>query len=314
MKTTTSAKTIDVLRNLFASQGLPEEVVSDNGPQFTSCEFKQFLRSNGIKQTLVPAYHPASNGAAEKSVQTVKAALMKQVLGEEAQQLTMSLQHRLANFLLMYRSTPHSVTGVSPAELFLKRQLRTRFSLLKPSLARTVEGKQLNQKIHHDKTTTTLRHLFPGDSVRVRNFREGKEKWFRATVVKRLGPVTYLINDGWRERSVHIDHLLLSRENELQYPNGRDHTTCARDFSQPLTSQVSTQSQGNCESTPGPTHTPWAAPGSPARTPASSNSPARPPQSPAPPTQSPTAPVRPSSPAMRRYPERVHMKPVRFKD
>lgn len=141
MKTTTSAKTIDVLRPLFASQGLPEEVVSDNGPQFTSWEFKQFLRSNGIRQTLVPAYHPASNGAAEKSVQTVKVALLKQVLGEGAQQVTMSLQHRLANFLLMYRSTPHSVTGVSPAELFLKRQLRTRFSLLKPSLARTVERK-----------------------------------------------------------------------------------------------------------------------------------------------------------------------------
>ena len=148
MKTTTSAKTIEVLCNLFASQGPPEEVVSDNGPQFTSCEFKQFLRSNGIRQTLVPAYHPESNGAAEKSVQTVKAALLKQVLGEETQ--AMSLQHRLANFLLMYRSTPHSVAGVSPAELFLKRQLRTRFSLLKPSLARTVEEKQLKQKINHN--------------------------------------------------------------------------------------------------------------------------------------------------------------------
>lgn len=314
MKTTTSAKTIDVLRNLFASHGLPEEVVSDNGPQFTSCEFKQFLRSNGIKQTLVPAYHPASNGAAEKSVQTVKAALLKQVLGEEAQQLTMSLQHRLANFLLMYRSTPHSVTGVSPAELFLKRQLRTRFSLLKPSLARTVEEKQLKQKIHHDKATTKLRRLSPGDSVRVRNFREGKEKWFRATVTKRLGPVTYLINDGCRERSVHIDHLLLSREAELQYPNSSDHTTTARDFNEPFTSQVSTQPQGTRESTPGPTHTPRTTPGTPARTPASSDSPAQPPQSPTQPTQSPTAPVNSSSPAMRRYPERVRMKPERYKE
>lgn len=190
MKTTTSAKTIEVLRNLFASQGLPEEVVSDNGPQFTSGEFKQFLRSNGIKQTLVLAYHPASNGAAERAVQTVKAALLKQVLGEGSQQLT--LQRRLANFLLMYRSTPHAVTGVSPAELFLKRQLRTRFSLLKPSLARTVEERQLQQKVHHDKTTSKLRHLSPGDLVHVRNFREGKEKWLRATVVKRLGPVTYM--------------------------------------------------------------------------------------------------------------------------
>ncbi|KAI4881016.1 hypothetical protein NFI96_011261 [Prochilodus magdalenae] len=65
MTTTTAAKTIEVLRNIFSSYGLPEEIVSDNGPQFTSQEYKNFLRSNGIKQTLVPVYHPASNGAAE---------------------------------------------------------------------------------------------------------------------------------------------------------------------------------------------------------------------------------------------------------
>lgn len=132
MATTTSAKTIEVLRSIFASYGLPEEVVSDNGPQFTSSEFKQFLRGNGIKETSVPVYHPASNGAAERSVQTVKSALIKQVLADKQ---SVTLQHRLANFLLMYRSTPHTVTGVSPAGLFLKRQMRTRFSLLKPSLA-----------------------------------------------------------------------------------------------------------------------------------------------------------------------------------
>lgn len=83
MTTTTSAKTIKVLRSIFASYGLPEEVVSDNGPQFTSSEFKQFFRGNGIRQTLTPAYHPSSNGAVERSVRPVKSALMKQVLAEE---------------------------------------------------------------------------------------------------------------------------------------------------------------------------------------------------------------------------------------
>lgn len=253
MKTTTSAKTIDVLRTLCASQGLPEELVMDNGPQFVSCEFKQFLRSNGIKQSLVPAYHPASNGAAERSVQTVKAALLKQVLGEGSQQLT--LQHRLANFLLMYRSTPHAVTGVSPAELFLKRQLRTRFSLLKPSLARTVEENQLKQKVQHDSATTTLRHLSPGDVVCVRNFQGGKERWSGATIVKRLGPITYLINDGCRERSVHIHHLLHSKEAGLKNTNSGEQTAHARDSNEPFASPVSTP-LWNDEITPELSHTP----------------------------------------------------------
>ena len=49
MSTTTASKTIDVLRQIFAAYGLPEQVVTDNGPQFVAEEFVQFLKSNGIK-------------------------------------------------------------------------------------------------------------------------------------------------------------------------------------------------------------------------------------------------------------------------
>ena len=77
MTTTTSGKTIEVLRGIFASYGLPKELVSDNGPQLASAEFRQFLQCNGVKHTLVPAYNPASNGAAERSVQIVKSTLKK---------------------------------------------------------------------------------------------------------------------------------------------------------------------------------------------------------------------------------------------
>ena len=94
MKSTTSERTIDELRLIFADHGLPEEVVSDNGPQFISAEFAEFMSKNGIKHTLVPPYHPQSNGAAERSVRIVKAALIKQVLeGTKG----MSMKHRLAN-------------------------------------------------------------------------------------------------------------------------------------------------------------------------------------------------------------------------
>ncbi|MGH0136768.1 UNVERIFIED_CONTAM: hypothetical protein FKN15_070941 [Acipenser sinensis] len=118
----------------------------------------------------------------------------------------------------MYWSTPHTVTGRSPAELFLKRQLRTRFTLLKPHLATTVENKQELQKLHHDKGTLSLRELTPQQQVLGRNFRGGREKWNGATVIKRMGPVTYLIQEGLRRRTVHIDHLLVKRENVLGKP------------------------------------------------------------------------------------------------
>ena len=49
MQSTTAAKTIDALRQMFAMHGLPEHIVSDNGPQFTAEEFAAFLRVNGVQ-------------------------------------------------------------------------------------------------------------------------------------------------------------------------------------------------------------------------------------------------------------------------
>ena len=60
---------------MFAAYGLPTQLVSDNGPQFTVEEFENFLRSNGIKHIKCAPYHPASNGAVERLVQTFKKAM-----------------------------------------------------------------------------------------------------------------------------------------------------------------------------------------------------------------------------------------------
>ena len=72
MTTTTAAETIAVLRNVFARNGIPKQLVSDNGPQFRSEEFQQFMARNGVQHIQISPYHPASNGAAERFVQTIK--------------------------------------------------------------------------------------------------------------------------------------------------------------------------------------------------------------------------------------------------
>ena len=72
ISSTTSTHTINVLRNIFAKYGLAEEIVSDNGPQFTNYEFNTFQRSYGVKHIRVHPYHAASNGAAERMVQALK--------------------------------------------------------------------------------------------------------------------------------------------------------------------------------------------------------------------------------------------------
>ena len=65
MRSTTSSATIGKLREIFATHGLPATLVSDNGSNFTSSEFQEFMKRNGIKHIKVAPYHPASNGLAD---------------------------------------------------------------------------------------------------------------------------------------------------------------------------------------------------------------------------------------------------------
>lgn len=75
--------TISKLRSTFATHKLPEVILSDNGPAFTSCEFQQFVQANGMimrHMTSAP-YHPASNGLAERAVQTLKEGIVSESEG-----------------------------------------------------------------------------------------------------------------------------------------------------------------------------------------------------------------------------------------
>ena len=198
--TTISEKTIEVLRQLSARYGLPEQLVSDNGTQFVSGEFATFMKANRIKHIRCTPYHPSSNGLAERFVQTFKRAMKASEYDGK------SMQHRLSNFLLTYRSAPHATTNQSPSSLFLKREVRTRFDLLKPDGETQVTAKQALQKLAHDRKVK-LREFTVGQEVMARNYREGDE-WVPGVVVERKGPLSYIIQTEsgtlWRR---HIDQL-----------------------------------------------------------------------------------------------------------
>ncbi|XP_075732534.1 uncharacterized protein LOC142775095 [Rhipicephalus microplus] len=78
-----SGATIAALRQIFAAQGLPDATVSDNGPAFASAQYLGWLTINGIHRMMVPPYHPASNGTAERVVQSIKEKLKKSQLKQK---------------------------------------------------------------------------------------------------------------------------------------------------------------------------------------------------------------------------------------
>ncbi|XP_054259689.1 uncharacterized protein K02A2.6-like [Macrosteles quadrilineatus] len=213
MKSTTSFKTIEKLRTLFASFGLPEELVSDNGPNFASGEFREFLSNNGIKFTLSPPYHPASNGAAERFVQEVKKNLKRQVMASGSE--TISLQHKLDNFLFAFRNTPSTVTGVTPAELFLQWKPRTKLTMLKPCLLSAIDKKREAQKEAADNHRGSFRSFVEGERVLVKSVRQEIISWIPGRILERKSPSTYVVSVlGGKIRFCHADHLRSSKLTE----------------------------------------------------------------------------------------------------
>ena len=79
MNKSTSSATIEKLRIAFVTHGLQEIVVTDNGSKFASKKFEHFLKQNvnGIHHIRTAPYHPASNGLAERAVQTFKEGMKK---------------------------------------------------------------------------------------------------------------------------------------------------------------------------------------------------------------------------------------------
>lgn len=126
---TAAGHTIMRLRELFATHGLPDTIVSDNGTGFASAEFKSFCRKNAINHYRVAPYMASSNGLAERTVQTVKGFLKKLAPGDD-------VRAELACFLLTNRTTSLP-GGKSPSELLMGRRVETYFDKLRPKKERS---------------------------------------------------------------------------------------------------------------------------------------------------------------------------------
>ena len=120
MSSMIARKTVDVLRSPFARYGVPEQIVSDNDPQFTSEEFQTFVKNNGIKHTTSAPYHLSTNGLAERFVQSFKQAIRSMKHEKK------SIKEKLECSLLSYRNTPYPTTNEKPAILLMGRSHRTR--------------------------------------------------------------------------------------------------------------------------------------------------------------------------------------------
>ena len=111
---TTSQAVIEKLKKIFSRFGIPQKVVSDNGPQYASQDFTMFAKEYDFNHVTSSPKYPQSNGLAEKTVQIAKRILEKCRADGKDPYLA----------LLEYRTTPLHL-GYSPSQLLMSRKLRS---------------------------------------------------------------------------------------------------------------------------------------------------------------------------------------------
>ncbi|KAK6490724.1 hypothetical protein HHUSO_G5370 [Huso huso] len=199
---------ISRLKNIFARWGCPNELVTDNGPQFKGRGFREFAYD--FHHVTTSPHYSQANGEVERAVQTAK-----RILKQKDQFLA----------LLSYRATPLQATGVSPAQLMLGRQLRTTV----PTIEKNLNPKWPNFKLIRkadDKAKESYRRFYnrrnsakelpelrPGDKVAVKL--DGERGWVNTATVLRLAgtPRSYLVQMDRGILRRNRRHLRLIKEN-----------------------------------------------------------------------------------------------------
>nr|XP_006815368.1 PREDICTED: uncharacterized protein K02A2.6-like [Saccoglossus kowalevskii] len=188
---TCSQSVISATKSMFARFGIPKEVVTDNGPQFSSHEYAYFAKQWGFCHTTSSPGYAQANGQIERTVQTVKEMIKK---CEET-------GHDPYIALLNFRNTPVDTVNKSPAQLLQSRRLASKLpvteELLKPEVVENAHAKlrqrQMTQKYYYDIRASTTKHAFqPGHNVRLRTL---KGEWKYGTIQNKCQnvPRSYII-------------------------------------------------------------------------------------------------------------------------
>jgi len=251
LKKTTTAEVVREMQTIFTRWGIPELLITDNGPQFASHEFREFCLNYGFSHNTTSPHFPQANGEAERAVQTAKSILRQP-------------DPLLA--LMVQRSTVCVSTGFSPAQLMLGRQIRTTLPVLpkhlEPSWPRreTVQANdsqaKATQQHYHDVRASLhpLRPLEPGEKVLLRT--DNENMWGTTATVAATAdtPRSYIVTtehgttlrrNRRHLRPIDTEQQLPTNDGPLgvsQTPPGTEDTTPATEDSDLCHSTVTTRS------------------------------------------------------------------------
>lgn len=200
-----SMTTIEYLKAIFATHGIPFKLVSDNAPQYSSEEFAKFTKDWGITHRTSSPTHPKGNGLVERTIQTVKNALQK--CYEDGQDPYLAL--------LNLRNMP-VVLEYSPAQILMSRMLNSTLPVqthaLQPNviphdkIISELKRKQQYSAANHDQRARQRQPLTVGDQVMVKVF----DIWKEGIIVEKVNEKSFWVKttDGtYRRNKAKIRHV-----------------------------------------------------------------------------------------------------------
>lgn len=236
----TSEAIINKLKANFARHGIPDTLISDNGPQLVSQEFQQFCSNWNIEHKTSSPGNSQANGAAEAAVKIAKRMMKKCSLNKEDPYIA----------LLNLRNTPQEGTPYSPVQRLMGRRtktlLPTKSKLLKPDYATDYQDSQNARKAKIGEKHLQKRELQPlkiNDKVRMQPIDTGKVIWKPAKVVKQINSRSYIVQDQKgkeyrRDRRTLRTQKTTSSDHYLTEDDDHDTTVTSRQSSPPLTADA----------------------------------------------------------------------------
>jgi len=193
LTTTTSRAVIKEIKAVFARYGIPDILVTDNGPQFAAAEFATFAETWEFKHTTSSPHHPKSNSKTENAVKIVKRIFTKCKASGQSEFLA----------LLDWRNTPTEGIGTSPAHRLMGRRCRTLLpvagTLLQPrntteTDSRAIIGVKSRQRYYYNRHKKPLTQITPGERVHMKLPNENK--WSARLCTQQVHPRSYNVKVG----------------------------------------------------------------------------------------------------------------------
>ena len=177
VRSTKASSVIPKLDKMFATHGIPDTITSDNGPPFNGSDYERYLTTLGINKHSSTPRWPQGNAEVERFNQPLGKALKTATIEGKV------WQQEINRFLLQYRTTPHSTTKVSPAELLFNRVVQGAFPSLKKSNVvdrhkeareNELSSQRYNKQYADRRRRTKPSDLKVGDYVLVKQDRQNK--------------------------------------------------------------------------------------------------------------------------------------------